>query len=477
MKKNPAAALALVLSLGGAPPAGPGIPARPEQLRLEPLRFDVPDPASLRRLAGNVPVYVVEDHTLPLADVTVFLRAGAYLDPPGKEGLAAMTAALARRGVEAKAESLAAQIDSAARDDYATVSLNCLSGRLDESLDLLFEMLSRPALAPEAVEAEKRRVEAVMGSRNDDAGRILDREWAWLLHGREHVAGRYTTAPAISAITREDVSGFHARFWTPANMIVAVSGDVDAAAVMKRLRRLAGWEAGPPAPWPPEMPSHVPPAGLFYVDRSAPQAQVAVGRPGLSWAGAWEARDRYAASVANQILGGGGFSSRLMQRLRTEQGLVYGVSSTFGIGPLRTEPFQIRFAADPAKVPQAVGIVLSELRRLGEEPVAASELEVAKSQLLAQMADAFGSSRKTAAVFALDEVLGRPHDYWRGYRDRLLAVTAADVRDAARRQMSPETMLVLVVGSWEKVAAGDAEGTLPSPPRQLPLRDPRTLTP
>jgi zinc protease len=474
MKRSLAAALALVLA---APLAAQEIPARPEQLRFEPLRFDVPDPASLRhRLAGNIPVYVVEDHTLPLVDVTVFLRAGAFLDPPGKEGLAELTAALVRRGVEAKAESLAAQIGSAARDDYVTVSLNCLSSRLDESLDLLFEMLSRPALAPEAVEVEKRRAVTAMGSRNDDAGRILERDWVWLLQGHEHVAGRYPTAASIGSISREDVSGFHARFWSPANMVVAVSGDVEPAAVVRRIEaRLAGLEMGRPAPWPPEMPSHVPPAGLFYVDRSAPQAQVAIGGPGLSWAGAWEARDHYAASVANQILGGGSFTSRLMQRLRTEQGLVYGVSSAFGIGPLWSEPFQIRFGADPAKVPQAIGIVLTELRRLGDERVSDGVLEVAKSQLLAQMADAFGSSRKTAATFALDEVLGRPHGFWSGYRDRLLAVTAADVQDVARRHMSPWTMLVLVVGSWEKVVAGDAAQALPSPARQLPVRDPLTL--
>lgn len=480
--------LLLLLLLLSMPPGARGqeIPARPEQLRFEPLTFDLPDPASLRhRLAGGVPLYMAEDHTLPLVDVTVVLRAGAFLDPPGKDGLAALTAALVRHGgtarrrpaeIEEKAESLAARIESTSGDAYVTVSLNCLSGRLDEGLDLLFEMLARPAFAPEAVEAEKRRVITGMMGRNDDAGRILEREWAWLLYGRDHVAGRYATAPGVAAISREDLTGFHSRFWTPANMVFAVSGDVEPGAVRKRLdARLAGWKQGRPAPWPPEPPRHSPTPGLFAVDRDAPQAQVSIGQLGLTWMGAWDARDRYAASLANQVLGGGGFTSRLTQRLRTEEGLVYGVSSDFGIGPLWAEPFQIRFAADPAKAARAVGIALAELRRLGAEPVGDSELEMARSQLLAQAAEAFGSPRKTAVTFALDEVLGRPHAYWRDYRGRLLAVAAADVQAAARRYLRPESMLVLVVGSWEKVASAEAAQAFPSPVRRLPLRHPLTL--
>jgi zinc protease len=472
--KASAVTFALLLSL---PALGQEIPARPEQLRFEPLRFEVPDPMSLRhRLAGGVPVYVVEDHTLPLVDVTVLLRAGAHLDPPGKTGLAAMTAALVRRGVEEKAEALAARIGSSSNDPYAAVSLNCLSDRLDECLDLLFEALARPAFTPEAIEIEKRRVITAMMGRNDDAGRILEREWAWLLYGHDHVAGRYTTAPGIASLTSEDLAGFHARSWTPANLVLAVSGDVQTGSVLKRLEaRLAGWKKGQPAPWPPESPRHSPTPGLFYVDRDFPQAQVAIGQLGLTWSGAWEARDPYAASVANQILGGGGFTSRLMRRLRTGEGLVYGVSSDFGIGPLWPEPFQIRFAAEPAKVARAVGLALAELRRLGEAPVDEDELETAKSQLLVQTADAFGSARKTALTYALDEVLGRPHAFWRDYRARLLAVTAADVQTAARRYLRPETMLVLVVGSWEKVSAAEAAKALPSPARSLPLRDPLTL--
>jgi zinc protease len=467
-------ALALLLSL---PVLGQEIPARPEQLRFEPLTFDVPAPASLRhRLAGGVPVYVAEDHTLPLVDVTVLLRAGAFLDPPGKDGLAALTTALVRRGIEEKAEALAARTESWSGDAYVTVSLNCLSRRLDECLDLLFEGLARPAFAPAAVELEKRERMAAMAGRNDDAGRILEREWAWLIYGHDHVAGRYTTAPGIGSISRDDLAGFHDRYWTPANMVLAVSGDVDPASLLKRLEaRLAGWKKGRAAPWPPESPRHAPDSGLFYVDREFAQAQVSIGRLGLAWPGAWETRDRYAASVANQILGGGGFTSRLMRRLRTEEGLVYGVSSDFAIGLLWPEPFQIGFAAEPAQAARAVEITLAELRRLGAEPAGEEEIETAKSQLLTEMMEAFGSSRKTAVTFALDEVLGRPHTWWRDYRARLLAVTAADVQAAARRYLSPGTMLVLIVGNWEKVTSAEAAKALPSPARRLPLRDPLTL--
>jgi zinc protease len=245
-------------------------------------------------------------------------------------------------------------------------------------------------------------------------------------------------------------------------MVLAVSGDVDPKAALKRLEtRLAGWEKGKAAPWPPAPPSHRPAPGLFYVDRSLPQAQVAIGRLGLTRGD----RDRHAAVLANQILGGGGaFTTRLMQRLRTEEGLVYGVSSELGVGPLWAEPFQIRFAADPAKVPQAIDIARAELRRLCAEPPTAAELETAQSQLLAQIADTFGSARKMALAFALGETLGRPHRDWRDDRAGILAAGAADVQAAACRALSADTMLILVVGA-----------KLPEPAKPLPLLDPLTL--
>jgi zinc protease len=489
MKSRPAAVLALFLALLGpaaASLAGEGIPSRPEQLRFDPLQVDPADPASLRHLlAGEIPVYVAEDRALPLVDVTVLLRAGAFLDPPGKDGLSNLTSALVRHGgtdgrrpeeVDEKAQSLAARIESSAGDVYVALSLNCLSSRLDEGLDLLFEMLVRPAFQAGALEVEKRDALAAMATRNDDANQILDREWVWLLYGRDHVVARHWTAAGISSISREDLVGFHSRFWTPANMIVSVSGDVDPADILKRLEaRVGAWKRGQPAPWPPEPATHRPAAGLFYVDADFPQAQVTIGRLGLEWAGQWDAPDRYAAILANQVLGAGGFSSRLMRRLRTEEGLVYGVSSDFGVGPLWPEPFEIRFAADPAKVPQAIAITLAELRRLCDEKVSEGELDTAKSQLLAQLADSFGSPKTTAFTFALDEVLGRPQPFWLGYRARVLGVTAAEVRAAACQYLRPETMLVLVVGSWDKVTSTEAAKTFPSPAQRLPQRDPLTL--
>ncbi len=482
--------LALLPGAAAGPPSetGAAIPARPEQIRFEPLVFEVPDPGPLHhRLAGALPVYVVEDHALPLVDLTVLLRTGSFQDPPGKEGLAAMTATLVRRGGTARrgaaefeeaVEDLAARIDSVAGDAYTTVTLNCLSSHLDQVLDLLFEMLTEPAFEPKAIEAEKRRMVAAMEPRNDEPGRILDREWSWLLYGRDHVAGRYPTAPSIAPISKSDLAAFHARSWNPANMVLAVSGDVDRKSVLARLEtRLAAWKTrGRPVAWPPEPPRHQPVPGFYAVDREAPQAQVVIGRLAPAWRGDWDDRSRYAAMVADQILGGSDFSSRLMGRLRTREGLVYGIRSELGIGALWPEPFEIRFAADPAKVARAVTGVFEELRRLRDEKVGDAELETAKNLLLSELGDTFGSARKMAVTFALDEVLGRPHAFWRDYRLRLLAVTPGDVQAAARRSLDPEGMLTLLVGSSGRVSAGDAAPHLPAV-RPLPLRDPLTLTP
>jgi zinc protease len=303
---------------------------------------------------------------------------------------------------------------------------------------------------------------------------MLDREWQWLLHGEEHVSSRYLTARRLAALDRRDLIEFHARYWQPANFVVTVAGDVEPRKVLARLDSLlAAWPGrGQPVPWPPPPASHRPAAGLYAVSIPAAQAQVAVGHLGEAWDGHWSDPERYAVEVLTEVAAGNLFISRLGRRLRGSEGLVYGIESTSGIGPTWPGSFQIRFACDPAKVAGALVSTYEELRRLRDEPVGVDELAAAKSALVAGLSGGFAAPRDTVVTFAVDDLLGWPHEFWRGYRDRLLAVSAAEVQQAARRLLQPDEMVTLVVGSWP--AAAGAEGGRP-PVHQLPLRDPLSL--
>lgn len=486
-----------VAALGAAaavlPADAAGIPARPEQLKFGPLEFEVPVAERLRHvLPGGVVVYVVEDRALPLVNVVLHARTGAFREPADRPGVAALTAGLMRLGGTAtlspeafdeRADFLAANLAAGSGTTGSTASLNVLSSSLGEGLDLLFDMVRNPRFDAARLEIEKSKALEAMKQRNDDAGDILAREWDWLRHGRDHYSSRRATAAELAAITRDDLVAFHRRTWGADGMVIAVSGDVDTAAVVAELgRRLEGWRAAEPAPWPPAGPAHQPVPGLYHVEKEIPQGKVIVGHPSLRVTD-WSDPEIYALEVMNDILGGGGFTSRLVKRVRSDEGLAYGASSRFGLGSFWPGTFSMSYASKNATVAYALEILLEELDRIRREPVSEEELRVAKSSFIDTFPRSFESAAQIAGTFAQDEILGRPHEYWYRYRDRIRAVDAGQVLAVARKHLDPARLVTLVVGTWSEIAPGDPEGRATMAQffggkvEHLPLRDPLTLEP
>ncbi|HTQ79839.1 MAG TPA: pitrilysin family protein, partial [Thermoanaerobaculia bacterium] len=461
-----ALAILPVAAAGGAEAPAPGIPARPEELRFSPLEIDVPEPAAFRHtLKNGIAVYLAEDHGLPLVEVSVLARVGGYLDPPAKPGLAFLTADLMRKGGTAKrdadrfeddATAIAADLDVATGDLASTASLSVLSEHLDTGLDLLFEMVARPVFAAAKLKTEKDNLRTALPGRFDAAGDLLDREWQGLLASPRQQASHFMTPRRLAALGRGDLAAFHRRYWRPENLLLVVAGDVSPAEILPALeKRFGSWrppgsqpKKGAALPWPPKSPLLRAVPGLYYADFAAPQSQVNIGQPGLSWAGHWDDPEYFALAVANEILGGNLFTSRLGRRLRTEEGLVYGVASQDGLGILWPDLATLAFSTDPAKAARATVLALEELRRLGREKASDDELQIAKSALLARLGETLGSPRDVAATYAEDELYGRPHARWRAYREHILAVTAESVLAAVHRHLQPERSTILLVGSW-----------------------------
>ncbi|HSM14595.1 MAG TPA: pitrilysin family protein, partial [Thermoanaerobaculia bacterium] len=365
------------------------IPARPEQLTYGPLDFEVPVAEQLRHeLPGGVVAYVVEDHALPLVNVVLNVRTGAFRDPADQPGLASLTASLMRVGGTAtlspeefdeRADFLAANLAAGAGDTGSTASLNVLSRSLGEGLDLLFDMARNPRFDATRLETEKSKVVEAMKQRNDDAGDILSREWDWLRNGMGHFSSRRATAAELASISRDDLVAFHRRTWGPEKLVIAVSGDVDTEAVLGELaRRLEGWSAGEPAPWPPAGPDFEPTPGLYHVEKDIPQGKVVIGHPSIRVTD-WSAPEIYALEVMNEILGGGGFTSRLLKRVRSDEGLAYGAYSSYGLGTFWPGTFSMGYASKNPTVALAMKITLEELDRIRREPVSEDELRVSKS--------------------------------------------------------------------------------------------------
>ena len=471
-------------------PAAQTIPTHPNDLTYELLDFTPPASADHRHLLSNgVIVFVVEDHELPLVSLSVTVRTGSYLDPPDKIGLASLTGSQMRAGgtttmgaaeFDEEAAFLAAQIGSNIGATSGGANLNCLTKDLDVCLDLFFDMLRNPGFDDDRLALAKNQAIQRMERRNDSTASIQGREFSRLMRGDAHFSTMSRTRATVEEIARDDLSAFHRRYYHPGNFLFAASGDIDTAAMLAELeRRLNGWAVGAEVVPPVPAPDVTPEPGLYLVDKpDVNQGRVAIGHLGTTR----EDPDRYKLLVMNDILGGGGFSARLLTRIRSDEGLAYSASSNFGVGIYYPGVFQAAFQSRSETVARATAIVLEEIERIRSEPVEEEELRNSIASFVETFSRNFSSAASTAGLFAADEYTGRDPAYLAAYRDNIASVTAMDVLDVARRYLDPDALAILVVGNVEAMLAGDPErpeysleGLSPGAVVWIPLPDPFTM--
>lgn len=466
------------------------IPAHPTELTYDLLDFSPPTSAEHRyELSNGVVVFVVEDHELPLVSVSLLVRTGSYLDSADKIGLASLTGSQMRAGgttsmsaadFDEQAAFLAAQIGSSIGATSGGANLGCLTKDLQVCLDLFFDMLQNPGFDADRLALAKSQSIQQMQRRNDATPGIEGREFGRLMRGPDHFSTSPRTRATVEAITRDDMLAFHRRYYHPGNFIFAVSGDVDTETILSELeRRLDGWAVASDLVPAVPRPEYTPEPGLYLVDKpDVNQGRVTIGHLGTTR----DDPDRYKLLVMNDILGGGGFSARLLTRVRSDEGLAYSASSSFGVGVYYPGVFRAGFQSRSETVARATAIVLEEIGRIRTEPVQEEELRNSIGYFVETFSRNFSSAGSTAGLFANDEYTGRDPSYLASYRDNISAVTAADVLDVAQRYLDPRKLAILVVGNLEAILAGDLEqpefsleDLSPGAVVRIPLPDPFTM--
>lgn len=494
---RPLPALVATLVLAGAGASCPlvaasdEVPSHPDGLRYDPLEFSPPDRAAHRaRLESGPVVYVVEDDSLPLVDIRVLIRAGTWLEPAAKAGLAGAVGSQLRAGgtsrhtpeeFDEEVDFLAAQLSTSLGDTQGSASLNCLTKDLDRVLELFFVMLRHPRFDEGRLELWRKQQLQAIERRNDSTGSIEGREWNRLLRGGSHFTSDHVTRDTLESIDRDDLLSFHRSYIHPANFVIAVSGDVRREKILASLQeRLAGWKtpriAQPPIPSPTETPR----PGLYMVDKpDVNQGRVVLGHLGLRR----DHPDYHAVLVMNHILGGGGFVSRITSRVRSDEGLAYTARSQYDFGVWYDGSFRAWFQSRSESVARAARIVIEEIERIRGEAPSAEEVDAAINYFRGVFPRSFATPAQVASTFAADELTGRPESFWTEFRDRIAAVTPETVRRAAHEHLHPDRLVILIVGNVEAITAGDKDhpdvkvATLPggADVREIPLPDPLTL--
>ena len=472
--------------------AADSIPARPEQLKFPPLNFQPPDAAQFRVALKSGPVaYVIPDRELPLVNISIFIRCGDYLDPEGQEGLANLTGSLLVLGgttnltaseLDERLAFLAAQLGTTVDETSGGASLNLLSKDLDEGLGLLRDVLATPRFQEDKLQLTKDQLVQVLRQRNDDSASIEERELGYLAYGENFWANRDFTPKVLDAISRQDLIAFHRRWFHPANFVVAASGDFDRDAMIAKLEKLfANWPFK--GDLPPAIPTNTTFAtpGIYLVHKDVNQGRVSLLLPGLMR----DDPDYFAGVIMNDILGGGGFTSRIMNSVRTEKGLAYSAGSALPGGTYFAPPFTASFQTKSRTVPYATSLVLDEIKRIAAEPVTAEELQTSINARIETFPRAFASKAQIAGLFAQEEFSGRyakNPDHFKTYRDRFRAITKADVQRVAKRVLNNGQPVLLIVGQRDEILLGHPDHPqrlhdLGNKVTELPLRDPLTLEP
>lgn len=400
-------------------------------------------------LPNGAALLVSEQRNLPMVLVRVMLDAGSRRDPAGKAGLANLTADLLTEGTAKRsAQQIKEEIDfiggslgASADTDYAVVGLQVLRKDLDAGLDLLADVLLRPAFKADELSRRREAILASIRAAEDDPTTVANKAFQRALYGETPYGHPDEgTAESVPRITRGDVQAFFKTFYAPARAGIVVVGDISAAEARDRLgAALGGWNgAAPPAfaypPLPPAAPQQL------RINRPVTQAAIAMGNLGIERANP----DYEMVAVMNYVLGSGGFSSRLMENIRTQAGLAYSVGSYFSASK-SPGPFEIIMQTKTASVVDAIARTRQEMERIRTQPISDAELQEAKRYLTGSFPLRLDSNSKIADFIGQAWFYELGMSYADTYIAKVNAVTVADVQRVAQAYIHPERFIEVVV--------------------------------
>jgi predicted Zn-dependent peptidase len=414
-----------------------------------------------RQLANGVPVWLVEVHDVPVAQISLVVLGGSADDPAGQYGIASLTASMLTEGAGSRnaldladaVDFLGASLTSSAGMDATTIRLQVPVARLADALPIMSDVALRPTFPPQELErVRQQRLVSLLQARDDPAS-VAGLAFSRVLYGASHRFGvaAMGTAATLKAFTPENLRTFYNVTYRPERAALLVTGDVTLDRVHPLLESAFGsWRATGPAAPRVTLSTPPPPAArtVYLVDKpGAPQSQIRIGRVGVPRS----TPDFFPLQVMNTVLGGS-FTSRLNLNLREKRGYSYGAASVFDMR-VAPGPFYATAGVQTDKTSESLTEFFNELNGI-LQPIPGDELTRGKNYVALRFPSGFETSGDLARRLEDALVYNLGDDYFAKYIPAIQAVTAADVQRVARTYIQPDRVAVVVVGDRKVIEPG-----------------------
>jgi zinc protease len=476
--------------LAGRPRAAAPVPAV-KDLKFPPLGpIQVPNVETFT-LPNGMKVFLLEDHELPVVNGTARVRTGNLFDPPDKIGLATITGMVMRTGgtgtktgeqLDEELENAAAGAESNIGETSGSVSFTAMKENAPEVMQIFKDVLTAPEFRQDKIDLARTQLRSSISRRNDEPQEILEREFAENIYGKDNSYGWRMEYATLDRITRADIQAFHRRYFFPANVLLAVWGDFDTAQMKVALEKLfTGWTASQPPVPPFPAVSARPAPGVYLAVKTQDLTQTFFSMGELG--GQFRDKDYPALEIMANILGGG-FQSRLFQRVRTDMGNAYEIGASWAANYDHPGMFQISGSTKSFSTVDTIKAIQEEVERIRTSEVSDDELKTAKDTALNSLVFAFDTNAKTLGRMLTYEYYGYPKNFIQQYQKALEAVTRADVLRAAKERLRPSQFTIVAVANPRDLGkpieslglpVHQIDLTIPAPKRETAAADPAGL--
>ncbi|WP_172300064.1 pitrilysin family protein [Pseudoruegeria sp. HB172150] len=401
---------------------------------------------------GGITAWLVEEHSIPFTALEIRFKGGASLEEPGKRGAINLMTGLIEEGaadMNAQAfataqETLAARFDFDVYDDSLSIGAKFLTENRDEAVALLKAALTEPRFDEDAVERVREQVLSGIRSDATDPDKIAGDAFNKMVYGDHPYATPLRgTVESVTALTRDDIVAAHRNVLTLDHIYVGAVGDIAAEELGLLLDELLGDLPAEGAPLP-GMADLTIEGGITVIPYDTPQSVAMFGQTGIER----DDPDFFAAFVLDEILGGSGRTSRLMEEVREKRGLTYGIY-TYLVDGDYADLLMGHVRSGNDRIADAIEVIQAEWTKISEEGVTADELEDAKTYLTGAYPLRFDGNGRIAGILVGMQLSDLPLDYIATRNDKVNAVTLDDIKRVAKRLIQPENLQFVVVGQPE----------------------------